>query len=89
VFKVVDCLAVLRKINNERHGIARGRMKAVQPKARATPGLRVVLGYGFLPWNVKSCVWFPVTVLALDVTVTVPPAAIDASWAAVRATVWV
>jgi hypothetical protein len=33
----------------------------------------------FFPWNVKSCVWVPVTVLTLDVTVTVLPDAIDAS----------
>ena len=43
----------------------------------------------FFPWNVKSCVWVPVTTLALDVTVTVPPDAIDASWLAVSVTVWV
>jgi hypothetical protein len=43
----------------------------------------------FFPWNVTSCEWVPVTVLTVDVTVTEPPDAIEASWLAVSVTVCV
>jgi len=37
----------------------------------------------FFPWNVKSCEWFPVTVL-MEVAVTEPPDATDVNCEAVQ-----
>jgi len=42
----------------------------------------------FFPWNVKSCVWLPVTALNVDVTVTEPPEAMVVSWLTDSVTMW-
>ena len=58
-----------------------------KPRARSLGGCGLDWHHDFLPWNVKLCVWLPVTALEVEVMVTDPPAAIVESWLAVSVTI--
>jgi hypothetical protein len=53
-----------------------GRCPSIDRSCSRTPRRSRSSGrrYDFLPWNVKSCEWLPVTVLFVELTVTAPPA---------------
>jgi hypothetical protein len=64
---------VNRRAPNQRSLVGERGRKPVAPVSNNAPRPSQAIGRYFFPWNVKSCVWFPVTVLRVDVTVTAPP----------------